>query len=165
MYVEANGPITIDTSLTLAQNTLEVIAWTLFVRDLGTRRASAFKRLAAARRLWELVKWTRAATSIPRQLRALRREVRAQAPPWNHVSPTPPPPPWDGPNAITAMRNAMTHPNKTPSFTATPVDARIELQQLSLWYVERALLRLMGYRGGYVNRLGSKMTGVVARFP
>jgi len=165
MYVEANGPITIDTSLTLAQNTLEVITWTLFVRDLRTRTAATFKRPPAANRLRDLVQWTRASAGIPRQLAALRREVRAHAPPWDRAASPPPPPPWDGPSAITAMRNAMTHPNRTPSFTTTPVDARIELQQLSLWYVERALLRLMNYRGGYANRLGAKTTGVVTRFP
>jgi hypothetical protein len=59
------------------------------------------------------------------------------------------------------MRNAMTHPSRTPSFTVTPVDSRIELQQLGLWYVERAILRLTGYRGAYANRLGAKTTGIV----
>jgi hypothetical protein len=157
MYVEANGPITIDTSLVLTQNALEVIAWTLFVRDLRSRKGASFDALRAEERVRDLVQWTRVSPVIPRQLTALRRDVRAQAPPWNRQRASP----WDGPSAITAMRNAMTHPSITPSFSVTPVDSRIELQQLGLWYLERALLRLTGYRGPYANRLGAKMTGIV----
>jgi hypothetical protein len=37
MYVEANGPITADTSLLLAQALLELIAWVRFVEELQTR--------------------------------------------------------------------------------------------------------------------------------
>jgi len=48
---------------------------------------------------------------------------------------------------------------------ATPVHARIDLQELVMWYAELALLRLIDYRGEYANRLGAKMTGVAEDVP
>jgi hypothetical protein len=63
------------------------------------------------------------------------------------------------------MRNSLIHPRGRQRLTATPVRARIELQELVLWYVELTLLRLIDYRGGYANRLGSKTTGVVEPVP
>jgi hypothetical protein len=43
--------------------------------------------------------------------------------------------------------------------------ARIELQQLSLFYLELALLRLIGFDGEYANRLGSHWVGDVEPVP
>ncbi len=43
--------------------------------------------------------------------------------------------------------------------------ARIELQELALWYVELALLRLIDFNGLYSNRLGEKATGIVEPVP
>ena len=43
--------------------------------------------------------------------------------------------------------------------------ARIDLQELVLWYAELAFLRLIDYRAQYANRLGAKMTGVAEDVP
>jgi hypothetical protein len=129
LYVEANGPVTADTSLVLSQNVLELIAWVRFVEQLGTRTAQDFDNLKASDRLRELLGWMQVDPSIPAQLTALANE---------------------------ATRHRL---------MTTPGMARIELQELALWYVELALLRLIDFQGSYANRLGEKLTGVVEEVP
>jgi hypothetical protein len=154
MYVEANSPVTADTSLVLGQNILELVAWVRFVEDLQTHTARDFDnpRRKASERLRELIAWLSVPPSVPAGLTTLRQESQQRG--WA-----------DGPHAITEMRNSLIHPRGRQRLTATPVRARIELQELVLWYVELTLLRLIDYRGGYANRLGSKTTGVVEPVP
>lgn len=154
MYVEANGPITADTSLLLAQALLELVAWVRFVEELQTRAAADFDGVKASARLRELLAWIGIDSAIPASLAALHQEAARQTPPWA-----------DGPHAITEMRNALVHPRQRERLTAIPVHARIDLQELALWYAEVALLRLIEYRGNYANRLGAKTTGVVEDVP
>jgi hypothetical protein len=152
IYVEANGPITADTSLVLAQSVLELITWVRFVDELGTRQAKDFDGLMPSERLRELLAWLEVDARIPPQQTALAREAANQD--WN-----------DGPHAIGAMRNALIHPRQRERLLRTPIMARIELQELALWYVELALLRLIDFNGLYFNRLGEKATGIVEPVP
>lgn len=154
MYVEANGPITTDTTLVLGQALLELIAWVRFVEELQTRTASDFKGVMASERLRELLAWIGIDPAIPASLAALTQEASRRQPEWA-----------DGPHAVTEMRNSLVHPPRRQRLTATPLHARIDLQELLLWYTELALLRLIDYRGGYANRLGAKTTGIVEDVP
>lgn len=152
IYVEANGPITADTSLVLGQSVLELISWVRFVDELGTRQAKDFDGLRASERLRELLDWLKVDPTIPPQQTALASEAASQD--WK-----------DGPHAIGAMRNALIHPRQRERLLRTPSMARIELQELALWYVELALLRLIGFNGSYFNRLGEKVAGIVEPVP
>lgn len=154
MYVEANGPITADTSLLLAQAHLELVAWVRFVEELQTRAAADFDGVRASERVRDLLAWIGIDPAIPASLPALHQEAARQTPPWA-----------DGPHAITEMRNALVHPRQRERLTAISVHARIDLQELALWYTEMTLLRLIEYRGEYANRLGAKTTGVVEIVP
>jgi hypothetical protein len=154
MYIEANGPITADTSLVVGQALLELVAWVRFVEELQTRTPADFDnpRAKASERLRELLTWIGISPRVPSSLAALDHEAAQRG--WT-----------DGPQAITEMRNSLVHPRRRQRLTATPVRARIELQELVLWYAELALLRLIDYRGGYANRLGVKATGIVEDVP
>ena len=124
MYVEANGPISADSTGVLGQAILEHIAWTLFVDDLHTYSAKDFNnpRLEASDRLRELLKWIEIDPAIPASLPALHQEGAGR---WD-----------DGPHAIVEMRNSLPHPKHRRRLTGTPTRARVELQELVLWYVE-----------------------------
>jgi hypothetical protein len=152
IYVEANGPITVDTSLVLAQSALELISWVRFVDELGTHEATDFDGLRPSERLRELLAWLDVEPTIPPQHTALASEAANQN--WA-----------DGPHAIGAMRNALIHPRQRERLLRTPSIARIELQELALWYVELAVLRLIDFNGSYFNRLGEKATGIVEPVP
>jgi hypothetical protein len=154
MYVEANGPITADTTLVLGQTLLELIAWVRFVDELQTHSPADFdhSHLKASERLRELLAWIGISPAIPTSLSNLDQEATHRG--WA-----------DGPHAITEMRNSLVHPRHRQRLTATPVHARIDLQELVLWYAELALLRIIDYQGGYANRLGDKWAGVVENVP
>jgi hypothetical protein len=153
MYVEANGPITVDTSTLLAQAALELIAWVRFVEELKTRREADFDRgTRASDRLRELLGWLEVDPSIPSSLDDLSREASRLG--WE-----------DGPHAVTDMRNALVHPRIRDRLMAPSMAAKIELNELALSYCELALLRLIDFDGEYANRLGSRMVGVVEPVP
>jgi hypothetical protein len=152
MYVEANGPITADSTIVLGQTMLELIAWVRFVEDIGTRTEREFDSVYASERLRELLSWIEISPTVPSSLVALSEEAPRRS--WT-----------DGPHAITEMRNSLAHPRRRRRLTTTPIHARIDLQELVLWYAELALLRLIDYQGEYSSRLGAKMTGVVEDVP
>lgn len=156
MYVEANGPITADTTVVLGQALLELIAWVRFVEELQTRTAADFDnpRSKASGRLRELLAWVGIDPAIPASLGALSQEASRRTPAW-----------VDGPHAITEMRNTLVHPSRRERLPAPPAHARVDLQELVLWYAELALLCLIDYQGEYANRLGAKVTGVVENVP
>lgn len=61
----------------------------------------------------------------------------------------------DGPRAITLLRNAIIHPSRKKVNKLSQTDDKVKLQllDLSIWYLEMVLLRLFGYTGQYANRL------------
>lgn len=123
-----------------------------FVEELQTRTLVDFNGHRGSERLRELLAWIDISPVVPASLDALGQETAHRG--W-----------LDGPHAITEMRNSLLHPRHRQRLTATPVNARIDLQELVLWYVELALLRLIDYQGGYANRLGSRRIGVVEDVP
>jgi hypothetical protein len=109
MYVEANGPITADTSLLVAQALLELVAWVRFVEELQTRAPADFDnpRAKASQRLRELLGWLGISPTVPASLAALVQEAAQRR--WT-----------DGPHAITEMRNSLVHPRRRQRLMATP---------------------------------------------
>lgn len=138
LYVESNsGGLARESSLILGQTALELLSWTYFVVDQKLYSASQFDGLWAAERIRKLLKTAKIPTAIPRQLGSL-----AASGAWAN-----------GPHAITAFRNALVHPPRLPSLLTKPSQARLQAWQLTLWYLERAFLWLLGYSGHYCNRL------------
>jgi hypothetical protein len=61
----------------------------------------------------------------------------------------------DGPAAITLLRNAIIHPSRKKVNKLSETDDKVKLQllDLSIWYLEMVLLRLFKYTGQYANRI------------
>ncbi len=61
----------------------------------------------------------------------------------------------DGPTAIALLRNAIIHPSrkKVNKLSGTDDKVKLQLLDLSIWYLEMSLLRLFKYTGQYANRL------------
>ncbi len=60
---------------------------------------------------------------------------------------------WDGPKAISEVRNYIVHPGKENKRLADRKIPYYEILNLALWYLELALLHLFGHTGVYANRL------------
>jgi len=63
-----------------------------------------------------------------------------------------------GPSVITKARNSIVHPRAINKDLSE--DEIAAVQALSIWYVERVLFQLLGYRGLYWNRIERKLSGV-----
>jgi hypothetical protein len=71
-----------------------------------------------------------------------------------------------GPVTLTKLRNGMAHPRQLQRSYATTALQRYEARQLSLWYLELSILRLVGFTGRYGNRLRrSRWKGQVEKVP
>lgn len=102
---------------------------------------SGFKSLPAEDKIRLLLNHCEIPFAIPQSLPDLIAEGRA----YN----------WDGPLAITQIRNALVHgqPKQLETELSRNNSARHDTWCLGLWYLELALLRLFGYQGKYFNRV------------
>lgn len=61
-------------------------------------------------------------------------------------------PEHDGPAVICRLRNQIIHPKDVASLMALDSEATHGVLRLATWYVELALLRLLGYSGEHLNQ-------------
>ena len=67
---------------------------------------------------------------------------------------------WEGPEILFNVRNDMVHPPKQLVEPEWPEgDLLFEAWQLGTWYLELALLRIMGYDGQYWSRVRLNRSG------
>ena len=75
---------------------------------------------------------------------------------------------WDSCEALTELRNGFVHANEKRRKVVFEADGRAAVfgaWQLSLWYQELALLRLLRYQGSYRNRTTAEWVGQVEPVP
>jgi hypothetical protein len=108
----------------------------------------------AASRMHMLLGWARIPTSIPSSLTNLSSRANTEG--WS-----------DTPTAMTAIRNAITHPTRRNRlrFAANSIETRIETWRLGLWSLELCILRLLDYNGVYANRLTQRRPGQTETVP
>lgn len=140
LYLEANDRAP-DVGMTLAQAALEHMAWLVLVNDRRLLTEEGFGKLAAADQLRLLVATLGIPFAVPGSLAALARLTR----PGKALT--------DGPDRITYIRNAFVHPPRGGRRSPTSSEVVVDAWKLSLWYVELGILALLGFRGGYRNRL------------
>jgi hypothetical protein len=138
-YVEANGHTLLEPRLVLAQAGLELLAW------LTTPTANG----AASDRIRVMLAGASVPTGIPEALPALAAFAGER----------------DGPWVITDMRNSVVHPRHRQSVFEAPRQARREAWSLAMWYLELAILGLLGFQGNYLNRLSARAEWDVERPP
>ena len=155
-YLAANGQgnasTMTDGGTILAQAALELLAWAYCVQHRRMVSPKAFEHrggLEAADRLRLLATSLGIPLDIPRESSALHAKAGEK---WQ-----------DAMHAITGIRNALVHPRARAKL---PAGAHLEGWNLSLWYLEMALLRLCGHNGKYSKRLAmSRWTGNVEPVP
>ncbi len=141
-YLEANArDINIESGLCLVQAALEMLAWTILVRDKGILSEDGFSKISAADKIRLLLTHFRIPTGLT-QLAALKAVAAALN--W-----------MDGPQAVTEIRNAVMHGSekKRDRISAADFPARVEAWELCLSYLELLILALCGFNAHYVNRL------------
>jgi hypothetical protein len=154
-YVEANSQAgSVEGSIVMTQTAQEMLSSAVFVEFERWLSADGFERLTAEDRVRSLMRWAGVPTDIPAELGELIAVSRAEN--W-----------MDIPAAIAGIRNPIAHPtprNRQRSGRHSP-RARAEVWAVGLWVLELCLLRLLGYRGSYANRITRRYTGQVEPVP
>jgi hypothetical protein len=100
----------------------------------GARRAGrGGKGSEIAKKLRGMLVFIKMPTNIPGQL----NELRDLAAPLS----------WDGPEAVSEVRNSLAHPARMG-----PEGAAFQASQLAMWYLEMSLLFLFDFKGQCANR-------------
>jgi hypothetical protein len=138
----ANGPEVLDVRIPVACSGLELLGWAVLQRHQWLTR-DGLGRLPAAGRVRLLMQWAGIPVALPTQFGALagRRGRLGQ-------------PDVAGPELIFDVRNSLVHPPKRIDEPEWPCHSELlEAWQLATWYLELAVVRLLGYQGEYVSRL------------
>ena len=119
-----------DGGLLLTQAALESISRHVLVEAQGTLSKGGFTALRASGKIRRLL----SDLTIPIQIPSSLEQLSVANASWD-----------DGPHAVTAIRNLVTH-----SYESSP--PVLEAWQLAQWYLELVLLRLFAFNGSYSNR-------------
>lgn len=142
-------------SLVLGMAALELLSALIVVDRCGSMSAQEHNRLNAATKLRALLKALDIPAGIPSRYVALTAFAEK-----NDKS--------DSCEALTRLRNGFVHANekhRNVVFGSDGREAVFDARQLSLWYHELALLRLLRYHGGYRNRTTAEWVGQVEPVP
>jgi hypothetical protein len=138
----ANGPEVLDVRIPVACSGLELLGWAVLQRHQWLTR-DGLGRLPASARVRLLLQWAGIPVELPTQFGALaaRRGRLGQ-------------PDAAGPEVLFDVRNNLVHPPRRIEEPEWPDrDQLLEAWQLATWYLELAVIRLLGYQGEYVSRL------------
>jgi hypothetical protein len=138
----ANGPEVLDVRIPVACSGLELLGWAVLQRQQWLTK-EGLSRLPAKSRVRLLLQWAGIPVELPDQFDALaaRRGRLGQS----DVA---------GPEVLFDVRNNLVHPPKRIDEPEWPDhDQLLEAWQLATWYLELAVVRLLGYKGDYVSRL------------
>lgn len=143
-FVEANltnGGV--EGAIVLTQTALELLSWIYFVEDpkTSTMKDTKFDKLRAEDKIRNLLTSLQIPTIIPVEMTHLAAFAATQGG-------------ADGPTSIVKLRNGVVHPKqiKRNYVLQAPRRARSEAQELGLWFLELALLHMIGYDSIYYPR-------------
>ena len=136
----ADGSEALDMRVPIACAGLEMIGWAVLQRDGWVK--SELDKMKASRITRLLLGWAHIQTTVPGSLTAVesRRKDLDQT--------------EDAPEVLHWVRNRLVHPPKKLDSPEWPSPRELrESWQLANWYLELAVLRVLGYEGKYWSRL------------
>ena len=136
----------LDVKIPIACSGLDLLAWSV-LQHRQWLTPDPLNRLSAGSRVRLLLQWAGVPIELPRAFPGLQRRQRDLGATDNA-----------GPELAFFVRNRVVHPPKRLADPEWPTpDELFEGWQLTTWYLELALMRVLGYRGRYASRL--ELTG------
>ncbi|MGP8281389.1 MAG: hypothetical protein ACLQT6_01590 [Desulfomonilaceae bacterium] len=136
----------VDAGLVIAQAALELLSWVYFAGNKALKDLKSFDDLPAAFRIKSILCEADISRKVPSTMKRLAEKICD-----------------NGPEAITTLRNQISHPKGTTSEGTLLL--RIDALKLSQWYVELILLWLCSYNGDYASTLKIQIPGQVEKVP
>lgn len=122
---------------------LELLAWAILQHEDWLVDPSVRRRMKTAAVVRLLLKWAGIPTGVPGSLPVLGARLGASGKAG-----------WEGPEILFDLRNAMVHPPKHLDNVQWPEgEELVDAWLLGTWYLELALLRVLGYDGEYWSRV------------
>lgn len=144
-YLRANDDDSgIDGNIVLAHTALELFAFNYCVNHRKLISKKEYNNLPAAVRILLFFSWLGLPVRIPGQLLTVHKLARSRN--WSNSA-----------EVLTAFRNKIVHHEQKTLKEFSP--AFYEIWNLSLWYLELGILKLIEYEGPYVNRVKSTRWG------
>lgn len=141
-----------DGSIVLAQAALELLSWVFLTEEQKALSSEGFKLLHAD----DLIRLLVSSQNIKLEVFPSRSELAKLS---RELT-------WDGPKAITEVRNFIIHPGKENKRLASRDIPYYEVLNLALWYIELVLLHLFKHIGIYANRLETdRFIGQISSVP
>lgn len=142
-YVEANSNSGFtEGSIMMAQTALELLYNWWIVEDKKLIIGEDAKKMSASNKIRLLLSQLNISHLAPGRFTELQKFIDNDS---NII---------DAPDAIVQIRNAIVHSQeeKRRKIIAIHPNAKHEALELSIWYIEMALLRILSYQGKYINR-------------
>ena len=144
----------LEGSLVLGMAALDRLGALIVVDRNRSMSAERYDRLHGAEKLRKLLEALKLQPDIPRRYEALSRFAKNNN--------------WDSCHALAELRNGFVHAREERRRIVFAPDGKAATPgalQLSLWYQELALLRLLEYRGSHFNRTTATWVGQVEPVP
>jgi hypothetical protein len=142
-YIEANNRAAYtEGSIILAQTALELLYNWILIENKKLLLGKDAENLSASNKIRLLLAHLSVTTEVPTSFVHLKEFVAES----NEIT--------DAPEAIVQIRNAIVHSQfeKRKKLTSIHLLAKHQALQVSLWYIELALLSALGYSETYYNR-------------
>lgn len=143
-YGEANNRAgSINGAIIFAQTGLELIYNWWIVEEKGMIIGKDSEDLKAANRIRLILSQLNISTEIPKDFKSLKKVQKQRKIQGD-----------EAPEIIVFIRNAVVHSNegKRKALEEIKALARNEALELSLWYLELSLMKILDYEGYYLNR-------------
>jgi hypothetical protein len=133
-YIDSQSETFIEKKVVSVQVALETLAWVYLIEEGNSDISrTRFNKVNAAKNMGDLLQELSIDSAIPDQLAEFREYYD------------------DGPHLFATFRNDIVHPSRKPKFKETK--AKFQILNLGIWYLEMAILGILGYQGKYANRL------------
>ena len=144
----------LEGSLILGMAGLELLGGLVVVDKNGSMTDKRYDRLPGAKKLQELLSALNVQADFPQRYDSLNQFAQRNGN-------------WNACQALVKLRNGFVHADKRNRRIVFGLQGRTtsDALQLSIWYQELALLRLLGYRGSYLNRTTASLVGQVEPVP
>ncbi|MFD2966285.1 HEPN domain-containing protein [Sphingobacterium bambusae] len=151
-YVEANsGDLFLEGPIIMAQTAIELLYNWYIVEQKKFILGKDAESITAANKLRLLLSQLNISHEVPIAFQSLSKFVAGN----KEIN--------DAPEAVVQIRNAIVHSQQEKRKKLSKIDSKTKYQALHLciWYIEMALLKILGYNGKYSNRCSKEM--VLAR--
>jgi hypothetical protein len=142
----------VETQIVLSQVGLEMISWVFFVDEYEMLSRNGFKELAASDKISMLLHELNVPKIVPVNFGGLekKREELGKA---------------DGPQIFTYFRNGIVHPSKKEEIYGSENTAKIQAARLGAYYLQMALLYVLGYNGTHQSACRFSNTEIMTSRP